>query len=97
MAVPSTVRTAGDAVLLFGGAVPALDGSEYQRTVLGHVAGRPPAWTWTRRPRLCALLAAAARAGLLHSAHDASDGGLAVALGRKTSDAALGLRVGIPT
>jgi phosphoribosylformylglycinamidine synthase len=94
-AVPSSVRTAGDAVLLFGDAVPALDGSEYQRTIHGHVAGRPPAPDLDAEARLCALLAAAAHAGLLRSAHDASDGGLAVALA-ETATPALGLRVGVP-
>ena len=77
-------RNEGDAVLLLGaGAVDldasALGGSEYLEVVHGLVAGRP-------HVDLDAELAVqracrrAIRAGLIESAHDCSDGGLAVAL-----------------
>jgi phosphoribosylformylglycinamidine synthase len=94
-AVPARFVTAGDALLLLGRAVPALDGSEYQRTVHGRVEGRPPALDLEAEARLCGLLAAAADAGLLRSAHDAADGGLAVALAEACLGG-LGARVGLP-
>ena len=78
-------RTTGDVVL------PAratrrrsLDGSEYQKRWFGgRRAGRPggyPTWTSTAEVALQRLLQQAIAARLLRSAHDCSDGGLAVAL-----------------
>jgi phosphoribosylformylglycinamidine synthase len=45
-----------------------------------HLGGRPPAVDLAAEQRLAALIAAAAAAGVLASAHDISDGGLAIAL-----------------
>ena len=72
----------GDTVLLLG-ASPANDGalagSEYLAVEHGTVAGRP-AIDLDAEARLQRLLVALARGRLLSSAHDCSDGGLAVAL-----------------
>ncbi len=54
--------------------------SEYARTIHGIVAGTPPAVDLEAERCLIDFLVAAAGAGLLHSAHDISDGGLAVAV-----------------
>jgi phosphoribosylformylglycinamidine synthase len=54
--------------------------SEYARTIRGIVAGTPPAMDIGAEKRLVECLVALAGEGLLHSAHDLSDGGLAVAL-----------------
>jgi phosphoribosylformylglycinamidine synthase subunit PurL len=54
--------------------------SEYSRTIRGIVAGTPPAVDLAAEKRLIALLAALASEGALQSAHDVSDGGLAVTL-----------------
>jgi len=70
----------GDAVLLLGATEPDLGGSELLKVVHGRVAGRPPRLDLDREGRLHALVLEAAEAGLLRSAHDVSDGGLAVAL-----------------
>jgi len=54
--------------------------SEYARTIHGIVAGAPPAIDLAAEKRLIRLLNVLAGEGLLQSAHDASDGGLAVTL-----------------
>ena len=54
--------------------------SEYARTIRGIVAGAPPAVDLAAEKRLIALLVALAGEGALQSAHDVSDGGLAVTL-----------------
>ena len=54
--------------------------SEYARTIRGIVAGAPPAVDLAAEKRLIALLVALASEGALQSAHDVSDGGLAVTL-----------------
>jgi phosphoribosylformylglycinamidine synthase len=85
-------RAAGDAILLLDGFGPTTGGaaaaqmrrefssSEYARAIHGVVAGSPPAIDLAAEKRLMDALAALAAEGLLHSAHDLSDGGLAVAL-----------------
>jgi phosphoribosylformylglycinamidine synthase len=54
--------------------------SEYSRTIRGTEAGSPPAVNLAAEKRLIALLVALASDGKLQSAHDVSDGGLAVTL-----------------
>jgi len=54
--------------------------SEYARTIHGIVAGAPPAMDLAAEKRLIAVLVALAAEGALQSAHDVSDGGLAVTL-----------------
>jgi phosphoribosylformylglycinamidine synthase len=76
----SGFRTAGDAVILFGEAKNDINGSEYLATWHGIVGGDAPFLDIEQEKRLHAVLLAAIRAGLLHSAHDVSDGGLAVCL-----------------
>jgi phosphoribosylformylglycinamidine (FGAM) synthase-like enzyme len=54
--------------------------SEYSRTIAGIVAGEPPAIDLAAEKRLIDCLVALATDGILQSAHDISDGGLAVTL-----------------
>jgi len=54
--------------------------SEYARTIHGVVAGAPPAVDLAAEKRLITLLVALAAEGALQSAHDVSDGGMAVTL-----------------
>jgi len=54
--------------------------SEYSKRIAGIVAGQPPAIDLAAEKRLVDCLVALASAGTVHSAHDISDGGLAVAL-----------------
>jgi phosphoribosylformylglycinamidine (FGAM) synthase-like enzyme len=54
--------------------------SEYARSICGIVAGAPPAVDLAAEKRLIGLLVALADEGALQSAHDVSDGGVAVTL-----------------
>ncbi|MDD3926289.1 MAG: phosphoribosylformylglycinamidine synthase subunit PurL [bacterium] len=69
----------GDAVVLLGFNGPGLDGSEYLKAVHGLVAGCPVI-DLDKEKRLQACCLEAIRSGLLASAHDVAEGGLAVAL-----------------
>ena len=71
----------GDAVLLVGAPTrPGLGGSEYLWRTTGRIAGRPPTIDLAEERRLHELLVAAARDGLLRSAHDVAAGGLVTSL-----------------
>jgi phosphoribosylformylglycinamidine synthase II len=78
--VTAGFRSEDDVVVLLGNAEAALGGSLYLAALHGKVAGRLPKLDLAAEARLHRLLGAAAAAGLLRSAHDVSDGGLAVAL-----------------
>jgi phosphoribosylformylglycinamidine synthase len=70
----------GDAIVLLGEPTGELGGSEYLARIHGVVAGAPPACDLDGERRLIdALLTAIGRDGV-RSAHDVSDGGLAVAI-----------------
>jgi phosphoribosylformylglycinamidine synthase len=70
----------GDAIVLLGEPTAELGASEYLARVHGVVAGAPPRCDLSReRATVDALLEAIAD-GVVSSAHDCSDGGLAVAL-----------------
>lgn len=70
----------GDAVLLLGNARAAIDGSEYQLRIHGEVAGRIPDVDLEMEKKLQLLVREAILEGLVKSAHDVSDGGLACCL-----------------
>jgi phosphoribosylformylglycinamidine synthase subunit PurL len=78
--LPSGFPLPGLAVYLLGESFAELGGSEFAETVLGTVEGAPPALDLQAERRLQDLLQEAAAADLLASAHDCSDGGVAVAL-----------------
>src|SRR5712691_6730888 len=83
-------RAEGDVIVLLDGrsgarssarnAAREFSSSEYARTIRGIEAGAPPAVDLAAERRLIALLVALAGEGALQSAHDVSDGGLAVTL-----------------
>jgi phosphoribosylformylglycinamidine synthase len=73
-------RAEGDVVLLLGTTREELDGSEYLRLVHGVLGATPPWIDLDAERRLHHLCLAAAHEGLLRSAHDVAEGGLAVAL-----------------
>ncbi len=83
---------AGDAVdaeLEFGS-------SEYAKEILGAVWGYPPELDLEKEATLQRALVAIIRAGLVESAHDCSDGGLAVALVESALPGGVGLSVRLP-
>ncbi len=73
-------QNAGDAIYLLGSGQPSLGGSEYLALMHGLEVGRPPALDIDAEKKLQAFLRDAIGQGLLQSAHDVSDGGLAVCL-----------------
>lgn len=79
-AVQSHFQHEGDSILLLGDTTGHLGGSSWWAEVLKTVGGAPPPVNLAAEKLLQDLLAAAADQRLLRSAHDLSDGGLAVAL-----------------
>src|SRR5271163_926843 len=91
-ALGSAFRNEGDLILLLDGAtenapeVPAtgalnqFSSSEYAKTIHGIVAGTPPPVDLTAEKRLIECLVKLAGEKIILSAHDVSDGGLAVTL-----------------
>ena len=79
-AVRPGFRAAGDAVVLIGDSLEELGGTEYLKTVHGLEAGAPPAIDLEQEKRNQEFLLESIEAGLIRSAHDLSEGGLAVAL-----------------
>jgi phosphoribosylformylglycinamidine synthase len=84
--VPSHFRATGDRIVIVGATEGALGGSAYWAELCNFVGGEAPRVNLDHETRLQQFLVAAAAARLLRSAHDCSEGGLAVAL----AEAAIG-------
>jgi phosphoribosylformylglycinamidine synthase subunit PurL len=70
----------GDRIYLLGVTRDELGGSAWAHVSHGHLGGTPPAPDLAAERRLAELMGEAAARGVLASAHDLSDGGLAIAL-----------------
>jgi phosphoribosylformylglycinamidine synthase len=86
-------RAAGDVVILLGENRDELGGSEYLKVEHGLVRGVPPALDLTREAALQRVLVDAAAAGIIRSAHDCAEGGLAVTLAESCFDSSFGVEV----
>src|SRR4030095_4543229 len=96
-ALGRTFKRAGDTIVLLGESFLELGGSEYLKTVHHQVRGVAPALDLEREKALIWCLTTAAAKGLLESAHDCSDGGLAVTLAECAFDTqGIGLTVDLP-
>jgi phosphoribosylformylglycinamidine synthase subunit PurL len=73
-------HTDGARIYLLGQTRDELDGSAWAQIMHDHLGGRPPKVDLVRERILAGVLADAANAQLLDSAHDLSDGGLAQTL-----------------
>jgi phosphoribosylformylglycinamidine synthase subunit PurL len=73
-------KTEGDKIFLIGETKAEVGGSEYQKLSLGKVEGRPPQIDLDQEQRIQSFVLQAIQAGLIRSAHDLSEGGLAVGL-----------------
>ena len=71
-------------------------GSAWAEVVHQHLGGRPPAVDLDAERQLAMLVTAAAAAGVLASAHDLSDGGLAIALAEACLYGGRGCAVALP-
>ncbi len=85
----------GDVIVLLGESLEELGASEYLAVIHNRVAGRPPQLDLEREKRLHHVCLNASAEGLLSSAHDIAEGGLAVALAEAciSGPAALGAQV----
>jgi phosphoribosylformylglycinamidine synthase len=81
-----TFKTVGSAVVLLGDNLGEIGGSEYLASIHNLVSGRPPALDLKREAALQALIVKLIRDGCIESAHDCSEGGLAIALAECTFD-----------
>jgi phosphoribosylformylglycinamidine synthase len=81
--------------LLLGETREELSGSEWAHVVHGHLGGLPPRLDLGAERALAALLHDAARDGVVTSAHDLSDGGLAQALAESTFARDIGVTVSL--
>jgi phosphoribosylformylglycinamidine synthase len=73
-------KDAGDVVILLGETADELGGSEYLSIQHGVIAGAPPALVIEDELAIHRALLDAVEAGLIKSAHDCSEGGVAVSL-----------------
>lgn len=79
--VPSAgFQGAGEAIILLGDNREELGGSEYLRLIFSEEKGQPPALNFSLEKRVQECCRRAIQAGLVRTAHDLSEGGLAVAL-----------------
>lgn len=73
-------KNEGDTVVLLGKTIQELGGTEYLEKVHGKVLGQPPELDLDDEIKLIQSLLKLIQEGILHSAHDLSEGGLSVAL-----------------
>ncbi len=85
----------GDKVVLIGSGEPVLGGTEYMKTIHGITAGMPPAIDLDNEKNLQDACLKAIKTGIILSAHDVSEGGLAVALAESCMgpDAPIGVSI----
>ncbi len=77
---PSGFQSVGDDIVLLGECTDELGASEYLQAIHGLTIGEPPQCDPIRERALIEAVLEAIRSGSVCSAHDCSDGGLAVAL-----------------
>ncbi|MNB73567.1 Phosphoribosylformylglycinamidine synthase 2 [compost metagenome] len=86
-------KNEGDQILLLGDTFAELGGSEFQYAVHGVTEGRPPAIDLATERRLLDAVLGAIKKGLVASAHDLSEGGLAAALAESCISGRVGANV----
>ncbi len=86
--VSRAFQSTGAAVIVFGENLGELGGSEYLARLMERVQGEPPALDLGKERALQQLVVALVQARLVESAHDCSDGGLAITLAECTFDTA---------
>jgi phosphoribosylformylglycinamidine synthase subunit PurL len=85
----------GDLIALVGPIAAELDGSEYQKIAQGVNRGSPPNLDIDLERRVHSFILDAISAGLIRSAHDCAEGGIAVALAESCLLGDIGASVGI--
>jgi phosphoribosylformylglycinamidine synthase len=100
-AVRPDFREAGQAIVLLRASEPGdatdaeseFGSSEYAKEILGALWGYPPGLNLEKEAGLQRALVEMAEAGLLESAHDCSEGGIAVTLAESAFGRSVGLKV----
>jgi phosphoribosylformylglycinamidine synthase II len=93
---PMGFQQVGETLLLLGETRDELGGSEWAWAEHRHLGGTPPAVDLDHEKLLGEVLVAGSRDGMLSSAHDLSDGGLAQALVEASLAKGIGARVVLP-
>jgi phosphoribosylformylglycinamidine synthase len=91
---PSGWREDGQAIYLLGTTAAELDGSEWAN-MRGHLGGQPPKVDLDAERALGEILINASRDGMVDSAHDLSEGGLAAALVESSLRYGVGARIAL--
>ncbi|MCZ2823422.1 MULTISPECIES: phosphoribosylformylglycinamidine synthase subunit PurL [unclassified Modestobacter] len=94
--VPTGWRADGESVLLLGETRPEFGGSAWAAVVHGHLGGLPPRLDLAAERALGELLVSLSADGLVSSAHDLADGGLAQALTESALRYGTGARLSVP-
>jgi phosphoribosylformylglycinamidine synthase len=90
-------KAEGDVILLLGDTKAELGGSEFQAVVHGVSEGRPPQLDLETEKKLLKGVLGAIQSGLVRSAHDLAEGGLAAALAESCISGGLGAQVNVTT
>jgi phosphoribosylformylglycinamidine synthase len=93
---PHAFRTDRAPIYLLGDTRDEFGGSEWQ-ALHGFLGGSPPKVDLAREQLLAKVLIDGAREGLLDSAHDLSEGGLALALAESCLHGDMGARISLPS
>ncbi|MEB5919384.1 phosphoribosylformylglycinamidine synthase subunit PurL [Enterococcus innesii] len=86
-------QAAGDVIYVLGETHADFNGSELQKLQTGKIAGRLMSFDLETEKTNQHLVTAAIQAGLVQSAHDCAEGGLAIALAESAFDKGFGLNV----
>jgi len=89
-------KTEGDVVVLLGSSAPDLAASYFLELIHGLSRGRPTDVDLTTHASILAAVREAIVSGLVRSAHDCSDGGIAVALAESAIAGRVGVAVTLP-
>ncbi|MEO6885672.1 MAG: phosphoribosylformylglycinamidine synthase subunit PurL [Jatrophihabitantaceae bacterium] len=93
---PHAFTADGAQIYLLGDTRDDFGGSEWANVMHGYLGGRPPAVDFAREMLLADVLINCSRDGLIDSAHDLSEGGLAQALAESCLRGDTGARVVLP-
>jgi phosphoribosylformylglycinamidine synthase len=88
-------RSPGDAVILLGESRNELGGSEYLKIAHDLIRGEAPALDLQREAAVQRVLIEGAAAGIIRSAHDCAEGGLAVTIAESCFDSSHGVDVDV--
>jgi phosphoribosylformylglycinamidine synthase subunit PurL len=94
---PAGFQAAGHVIYLLGETRDELAGSAWADVLHDHLGGQPPVVDLAQEKTLAEVLIRASRRGLLASAHDLADGGLAQAVVESGLRHGLGARIELPS